>query len=115
MTVNGHFQATVVLIPGKELWYPLYRRLCGSQKRVGHGEGKIPCLLSVPSNYSPRVSILHLYEVLERYNVIYSAAPHSRMHTHIYTECSAWGSKLQGFYVWVHLIKKYYHNITPYY
>jgi hypothetical protein len=59
MRVSGHFQATVVLIPGKELWYPLYRRLCGSQKRVGHGEGKISCALSVPSNYSPRPSILN--------------------------------------------------------
>ena len=83
MTVTGHFQATVVLIPGKELWNPLYRRLCGSQKRAGHGEGKIPCPLSVPSNYSPSLSILNWYEILECYNVIYSAAPLSRMHTHI--------------------------------
>jgi len=112
MTVSGHFQATVVLIPGKELWYPLYMRLCVSQKRAGHGEGKIPCPLSVPSNYSPSVSILHWYE---RYNVINSAASHSRMHTHTYTECSAWGWKLQSLCVWVHLSKNHYRNITPYY
>jgi len=114
MTVSGHFQATVVLIPGKELWYPLCRRLCGSQKLAGHGEGKIHCPLSVPSNYSPRLSILHWYELLELYNVIYSAAPHSRIHTRMqYVPRGVQNFRFFMYgYIWV---IKYYRNITPYY
>jgi hypothetical protein len=113
MTVSGHFQATVVLIPGKELCYPPYRRLCGSQKQAGHGEGKTPCPLSLPSNYSPDVSILHWYDILELY-VIFSAAPHSRMRTrkqNVPRGVQNFRFFMYG-YTWV---IKYYRNITPYY
>ena len=54
--VSGHFQATVVLIPGKGLWYPLYRRLCGPQMRAGHGEGEnsLPTLIAKRLHSQPK-------------------------------------------------------------
>jgi hypothetical protein len=38
MEVSGQFQAPVALPPGKNLWYPLGRRLGGPQIRSGRGD-----------------------------------------------------------------------------
>jgi hypothetical protein len=41
MEVNGQLHAQAALLPGKEPWYPLDRRLGGPQSRSGHdGEEK---------------------------------------------------------------------------
>jgi hypothetical protein len=37
MEVSGQLHAPAALPPGKEPWYPLYRRLGGPQSRYGHG------------------------------------------------------------------------------
>jgi hypothetical protein len=102
MAVSGLFQVTVVLIPGKKLWYPQYRRLCGSQIEAGHGEGKTSYPLSLPKDCSRSLSVVHCYKILERYNAIYSVCT-AFAQAHTYTECSAWGSKLLVLDVWAHL------------
>jgi len=45
MEVSGQVHTTAALPQGKNLWYPLFRRLSGPQSRVGRGgEEKILCV-----------------------------------------------------------------------
>jgi len=37
MGVNGELHAPAALLPGKETWYPLDRRLSGPKRRSGRG------------------------------------------------------------------------------
>ena len=47
--VCGQRHAPAALPPGKETWYPLYRRLCGPQDLSGHVRN-----ISFPKGFDPQ-------------------------------------------------------------
>jgi hypothetical protein len=56
MEVSGQLHAPAALPPGKEPWYPLHRKLGGSQSRSGRGGEEKDCqplLRLEPSMFQP--------------------------------------------------------------
>jgi hypothetical protein len=65
--VSGQFYASATLSPGKEPWYPLGRRLCGSQNRSGQGgeeKNSQPLPALEPSDYPARSPTLYHWAIL---------------------------------------------------
>ena len=95
MTVSGHFQATVVLIHVKEFWYPLFRGLCGSLKRAGQGEEKMPCSVSVSGKFSPKPTHIALIRDIRKLKRHTLGLHCMHAFTHTYRMFRVRGSKLQ--------------------
>jgi hypothetical protein len=66
MEVSGPLHVPVALLPEKNPWYPLYRRLGGTQSRSGRGEGKISLPLPglEPAIIQPSAITTELYRLL---------------------------------------------------